>query len=289
MSYSFPSKPVVGEPGIGEDNWGTLLNALLTALESAINTNLGLIGSHDHSGVYSPVGHTHDDMQDAIDAIESMIDNWAMSLATKSVSLSISYYAAQGIAFLFSMPVLDSSDNVAQGNYRFQYVFKNQAATINWATDPDIEEIATPSNYANIPTPESGDTLFSGGTAGKCYLYCRLRFENLSTDDNATDWSADSLEIDEPETVGEEYIRLLAAQGENAQKVLDREIAGLQRSPSLAALIAANLNQHLYGSGAPAISPTSLDQVYHDISTGDIYHVSYNGTTMTFVKVYDHT
>jgi hypothetical protein len=59
MSYSFPNKPVVGEPGIGEDNWGTLLNSLLTSIESAINTNLGLIGSHDHAAVYSTLVHGH--------------------------------------------------------------------------------------------------------------------------------------------------------------------------------------------------------------------------------------
>lgn len=57
--HTFPDKPIVGQPGIGEDNWGTLLNALFASYEAAINSNLGLIGTHNHDAAYAAKTHTH--------------------------------------------------------------------------------------------------------------------------------------------------------------------------------------------------------------------------------------
>jgi hypothetical protein len=57
--HTFPDKPIVGQPGIGQDNWGTVLNALFAAYEVAINSNQSQIINHSHDGVYAVKTHSH--------------------------------------------------------------------------------------------------------------------------------------------------------------------------------------------------------------------------------------
>lgn len=52
MPFTFPTKPVVGQPGVGSDNWGTLLNAWIASAESAMNSNLSSLGTHNHDDRY---------------------------------------------------------------------------------------------------------------------------------------------------------------------------------------------------------------------------------------------
>ena len=53
MPFDFAGTP---KPTPGDTGWGATLNSLLDALMSAANSN----ASHNHSGVYSPVAHSHD-------------------------------------------------------------------------------------------------------------------------------------------------------------------------------------------------------------------------------------
>lgn len=57
--HTFPDKPIVGQPGIGQDNWGTVLNALFVAYEVAINSNQSQIINHSHDEVYAAKTHSH--------------------------------------------------------------------------------------------------------------------------------------------------------------------------------------------------------------------------------------
>jgi hypothetical protein len=48
MAYEYTQNPPVGEPGVGEQNWGDILNNILDELKSAANNNFNLIGNHNH-------------------------------------------------------------------------------------------------------------------------------------------------------------------------------------------------------------------------------------------------
>lgn len=59
MPHSFTTHPVVGQPGVGGLNWGTLLINWINSAEAAMNENLDSINNHDHDSDYAGLIHSH--------------------------------------------------------------------------------------------------------------------------------------------------------------------------------------------------------------------------------------
>lgn len=252
---------------------------------TASGKGASLIGSLDSGGYF-----TATTVEGILQEIGVVLNNMTLSLAVKTCNLSIYYYNLQNICRLVTPPILDSNSIAAQGTYRLQYVFKNATVAdppndINWATE--ATELTSPNNHFEISAIDNGDVLYSGGTAGYAYLYARIRFENLSTVDNETDWSYDSETIEEPETLGEEFVRLVSEGDSDAIDAIKIISADYQKSPVAAAMNSAYNQQHTSGAGAPAGLPTALGQTYTNETNGDIYGASFDGTNYSWGLIYD--
>jgi hypothetical protein len=257
-----------------------------TLLASVANgKGAALIGSEDSGGYF-----TATTVEGILQEMGAILNNMTMSLADESCILSIHYVSLLNRCNLYTEFIEDSNGVPAQGSYRLQYVFKNAVVAeppndINWATE--ATELASSNSFFNVDCPDPGDVLYSGGTAGYCYLYARIRFENLSSEDNETAWSYDSETIEEPETLGNEFVRLISEGNSDAVSAVKLIAADYIKSPVAAAMNSSYNQQHTSGTGAPAGTPTALGQQYVNESNGDIYGASFDGTDYSWVLIYD--
>lgn len=137
------------------------------------------------------------------------------------------------------------NDIAATGIYRTQYkFFSSEPTSVNWDSDPGIEEITSVSNYISIPKPQEGDTIYVNGEA---WIACRIRFENAvgSTGWRPTGTGILKYKFSEPTSGGataDDIIATLAAGGDNAQLVINQIASLLSSSPKVVAMIAANMS-----------------------------------------------
>lgn len=257
------------------ESWVVTDKFLKQLLASVANgKGASLLGIEDSAG-----NITATTVEGALAEIAALLANWTMSLAAETCSLDLIYYAFTNQVFIVTPPIVDGSGMSAQGRYVLDYVFKNDVVAdppndISWGVE--TTQLSTSDSQMALNAPDNGDALYSGGTAGYCYMYARIRFENLSSIDNETPWSYDNLTIAEPDAglTDAGVVDLLAAGGSNAAKVI-KAIAGLISDDATIGRIIANYTRdYVTGAGTPAGTTTVPDfigQLYFDSTNENWY------------------
>lgn len=227
-----------------------------------------LIGIEDAAGNTAAAN-----VEAALAELYGLLGNLNYDCSGTTMVLAVSHTAYH--ARITCNTVVDGDGDPVMGTYHFQFVFRNAAVLdppndITWETETtDITQAGT---LLNITLPENGDVLYSGGTAGYCYLYVRCKFENLSYE---TAWDYESETISEPDDESAEaLINELASYDGNGPKVI-KALAGLiQDNSVIGRMMMAARQDYKSGAGTPTVTGTVPDYVgqwYFDSAAEDWY------------------
>lgn len=242
---------------------------LKTLLASTSNgKGASLIGIEDSAG-----NTAQTDVEAAIAEIYGLFGSQILDISSTVLTLAISVTYKH--AKLLCTKVVDGNGDPVLGQYSFQYVYKNDTVVdppndISWGVE--TTDISQAGNLLEITIPEPGDVLYSGGDEGYCYLYARVKFENLVSETALSYDNEAVAEPDDPSDAG--IVEELADGGENARAVLRAIVGMISEDSAVGRMMLAARDDFKQGAGTPTTTSTVPDYVgqwYFDTTNEDWY------------------